>query len=66
MMGKPSEVFRNRDRLKQIGLGVPVVTELFYQLEERRGISLNKNIFTVEDAIPELKKALQKGAGPHA
>jgi energy-coupling factor transport system ATP-binding protein len=66
MTGKPSEVFMNRDRLKEIGLGVPVVTELFYQLEERRGISLNKNIFTVEEAIPELKKALQKGADPHA
>ncbi len=65
MMGKPTDVFQNRDRLKEIGLGVPVVTELFYLLEEK-GILLDKNIFTVEDAILELKKGLYKGADAHA
>lgn len=65
MMGKPEEVFKNRDRLKEIGLGVPVVTELFYRLEER-GLILDKNVFTVEDAIRELKKSLFKGADAHA
>jgi energy-coupling factor transport system ATP-binding protein len=65
MMGKPSEVFQSRERLKEIGLGVPVVTELFYLLEEK-GIILDKNIFTVEAAIRELKKGLFKGADAHA
>ncbi|NCC81089.1 MAG: energy-coupling factor transporter ATPase [Clostridia bacterium] len=65
MIGKPEDIFQHRDRLKEIGLGVPVVTELFYLLEEK-GIFLNKNIFTVEDAILELKKGLYKGADAHA
>ena len=65
IMGKPSEVFQSRERLKEIGLGVPVVTELFYLLEEK-GIILDKNIFTVEAAIRELKKGFFKGADAHA
>ncbi|MDD4342937.1 MAG: energy-coupling factor transporter ATPase [Eubacteriales bacterium] len=65
MIGKPEDIFKHRDRLKEIGLGVPAVTELFYLLEEK-GIFLNKNIFTVEDAILELKKGLYKGADAHA
>ncbi len=65
MMGKPSDVFKSRDRLKEIGLGVPVVTELFYRLEEK-GIVLDKNVFTVEEAVLELKKGFFKGANAHA
>lgn len=65
MQGKADEVFKNRARLKEIGLGVPVVTELLYRLEEK-GMILNKNIFTVEDAVRELKKTLVKGADSHA
>lgn len=65
MIGKPEDIFKHRDRLKEIGLGVPAVTELFYLLEEK-GIFLNKSIFTVEDAILELKKGLYKGADAHA
>lgn len=65
MIGKPEDIFKHRDRLKEIGLGVPAVTELFYLLEEK-GIFPNKSIFTVEDAILELKKGLYKGADAHA
>jgi len=65
MVGKPEDIFKNRDRLKEIGLGVPVVTELFYRLEEK-GLILDKNVFTVEDAVRELKKTLFKGENTHA
>jgi len=65
MMGKPIDVFKNRDRLKEIGLGVPVVTELFYCLGER-GLELDKSIFTVEEAVLELKNRLFKGANSNA
>lgn len=65
MVGKPEDIFKKRDRLKEIGLGVPVVTELFYRLEEK-GLILDKNVFTVEDAVRELKKTLFKGENTHA
>lgn len=65
MSGKPQEVFKKRERLNEIGLGVPAVTELFYRLSEK-GFSVNTEIFTVEEAIQALKKELAKGVGTHA
>ena len=65
MSGKPQEVFKNRQRLNEIGLGVPVVTELFYRLAEK-GLPVNTEIYTVEEAIGALKKELLKGAEANA
>ncbi len=65
MSGKPQEVFTKRDRLNEIGLGVPAVTELFYRLSEK-GLPVSKDIFTVEEAIAALKRELPKGVGTRA
>lgn len=65
MMGSPEEIFRERDRLIEIGLALPAVTELLYQLS-KRGLEVNKEIFTLEEAVKELKKCLPKGVTGHA
>lgn len=65
MMGSPEEIFRQRDRLMEIGLALPAVTELLYQLS-KRGLEINKEIFTLEEAVKELKKCLPKGVSGNA
>lgn len=52
--GKPGEVFRNVDKIKSLGLDVPQVTELFYELN-KQGFDLPLDVLTVEDAFEHLK-----------
>ena len=52
--GKPGEVFRNVDRIKSLGLDVPQVTELFYELN-KQGFDLPLDVLTVEDAFEHLR-----------
>lgn len=47
--GTPREVFRKSDELIQMGLGIPQVKTLIMELN-RRGISLDSDIITVEEA----------------
>ena len=50
MMGTPREVFRNEQRLNQIGLTVPQMTSLFHRLGGLLPESgIRKEIFTVEE-----------------
>ncbi len=49
MAGKRNEVFARGDELEAIGLGVPQITLLVRLLNEK-GISLPKDIYTVDDA----------------
>lgn len=53
LSGTPSEVFKEADFLESIGLGVPQVVKLFQALKAK-GIILEKEIVTVEDAKAEL------------
>ncbi len=53
MSGKPGEIFMQRDRLKQLGLDVPQVTELAYELR-KRGIDVPENVLTPEELIEKL------------
>lgn len=46
--GSPKEVFKNVELLKSLGLDVPQVTELIYELR-KNGINLPDDILTVED-----------------
>ncbi len=52
--GKPSEVFSRVPEIKKIGLDVPQVTELFYELKQE-GYDLPLNVLTVEEAVDILK-----------
>lgn len=48
--GTPAEVFRNVEKIKKLGLDVPQVTELVYELK-KAGIDINSDVLTVEDAF---------------
>lgn len=53
MEGKPREIFSQVRRLKGLGLDVPQMTEFAYELIED-GLSLGKDILTVEEMVEEL------------
>lgn len=54
--GMPQEVFSNVDKVKQLGLDVPQVTELMYDLK-KQGVNIDKLPLTVDEAF-EIIKAL--------
>ena len=55
MFGTVDEVFSQGERLASIGLNVPIVTKVFYELK-KKGLSVPDNIFTVESAVDFLTK----------
>jgi energy-coupling factor transport system ATP-binding protein len=48
----PQEVFKHRDELKSIGLGVPDITETMYKLKEA-GFKVSTDVLTVEEAVED-------------
>ena len=63
MFDTVENVFLNGDRLREIGLNVPIVTRVFYELKAA-GIPVPDNVFTVKKAVEVLKgiKAGECGA----
>lgn len=62
MAGTPREVFRQEERLNQIGLTVPQMTSIFHQLSDllpNRGI--DRDVFTIEDGANEILRLLGIG-----
>ena len=57
---KPAEVFHRVEWLKELGLGIPKVTELLWQLREM-GRQVQTNVFTIEDACLELSTLIKAG-----
>ena len=55
--GTPKEIFKNVEKLKQVGLDVPQATELLYELS-KNGFQVKTNIISIEEAADEIKKAL--------
>lgn len=51
--GKPREVFSNVEKMKRIGLDVPQVTELSYELQQE-GIDIDTNILNVDEMVDAL------------
>lgn len=51
----PEEVFSHVEQMKQVGLDVPQVTELVYELRQC-GLEMNSHIITEEDCIQALLK----------
>lgn len=54
--GTPKEIFRQVERVKELHLDVPQVTELAHLLREK-GIPLPDDILTIEEMTAELEKA---------
>ena len=55
MQGKPKAVFSQVDRLRELRLDVPQVTELAYELK-KSGLPLNDGILTMDELVAELKQ----------
>ncbi len=53
MEGKPKEIFREVEAVKDAGLDVPQVTELCHRLG-KEGLKLSRDILTVEEMVVEL------------
>ncbi len=53
MEGTPREIFPQVERMKKIGLDVPQVTELAYELK-KAGIDINEKILNVDEMVNEL------------
>lgn len=60
MLDTPENIFRNSQRLTEIGLNVPQVTKITDELR-RRGMPLKDGIYTINDALYCIKKVLGKG-----
>ncbi len=53
LSGPVREVFREQDRLRELGLGVPAATEVAAAVRER-GIAVQGDVLTVTDAVEAL------------
>lgn len=53
MEGTPREIFSQVDKVKDLGLDVPQVTELAYELK-KEGINITSEILTVEELVKAL------------
>lgn len=53
LQGKPREVFSQVERLKKLGLDVPQVTELAFQLK-KEGFNIPEDILTIDEMVMHL------------
>ena len=58
--GTPLKVFGQAQRLKEMGLGVPEITDLMYELKAH-GLDVKTDILTVADAEAEIIRVLGRG-----
>ena len=58
MSGTVDEVFERASRLREIGLSVPQITEIFIKLREK-GYNVSEKIYTDEQGYRELKKLFE-------
>lgn len=64
MTGTVDEVFEQSEKLCEIGLSVPQITEVFAKLHDM-GYPVSEKIYTTEQAFREIKRVL-KGGEAHA
>lgn len=53
MFDTPDNVFSKGEKLREIGLNVPIVTRVFYELK-KLGVNVPQDVFTVERAVEVL------------
>ncbi len=58
MIGTVDDVFENASRLREIGLSVPQITEIFLKLREK-GYNVSEKVYTVEQGYIQLKKLFE-------
>ncbi len=59
MDGVPKKIFSQVDRLTEVGLDVPQVTQLAYELK-KEGIEISLEVLTEEDMLKEIQKLVPK------
>lgn len=57
--GTPEEVFSQSERLISMGLGVPKVTHILYELK-KRGFPVKDGIYTLDGAADEIARLLRE------
>jgi energy-coupling factor transport system ATP-binding protein len=62
MDGTPKEIFSNVRQVKELGLDVPQVTELFFELRNE-GLNLPSGVLNVDEAVEALKQVISRGTG---
>ena len=60
MHGSCREVFSHVDRLSDIGLDIPQITQLMQTLK-KRGLNIREDVYTVEEAVGLLRSLHEKG-----
>lgn len=60
MSGTVSEIYSRGKELREIGLNVPQITEIFLKLKES-GVDCRTDIYTVEQGEAELRRLLARG-----
>lgn len=60
MSGTVSEIYSRGKELREIGLNVPQITEIFLKLKEN-GVDCRTDIYTVEQGEAELRRLLARG-----
>lgn len=63
MSGTPKEVFAQAERLREMGLSVPQITEVFLRLREL-GVDVDASVYTVEQAAAAIRAL--RGGGRNA
>ena len=53
-------VFKNNEKLLNVGLDIPLITRIMSQLKAK-GVNVSNNIFTVEDAVKEILNIVKGG-----
>lgn len=65
MFGAVDEVFSRGAELKEMGLNIPEVTEVFLKLKAM-GIDCNTGVYTVDQAVKEIKRLKSEGESSYA
>lgn len=61
MQGSVDSVYSRGNELKEMGLNVPEITDIFLRLKSA-GIDCKTNIYTIEQGVKEMKRLLSGGA----
>lgn len=61
MMGSVDAVYSRADELKQMGLNIPEITEIFLKLKAQ-GVDCKTNIYTVAQGVEEYNRLIRGGA----
>ncbi len=62
MYGSVSEVYSHGEELKEMGLNVPQITDVFLKLKAS-GVACRTDIFTVEDGVKEINRLFSAKKG---